>query len=149
MSINMNYAGFDLSILLQGATGAVNYISTESGEIGNFLQSFAENRWTPDRPSSTTPRTFNRGNEYWRGQASTMFLFKTDYIRLKTLQIGYSLPASLNQRIGFQNARIFLSGFNLLTYSPDYKDFDPEAASGNGTNYPLQRVVNAGISVTF
>jgi hypothetical protein len=78
-----------------------------------------------------------------------MFLFKTDYIRLKTLQIGYSLPASLNQRIGFQNARIFLSGFNLLTYSPDYKDFDPEAASGNGTNYPLQRVVNAGISVTF
>jgi hypothetical protein len=87
MGINLQYGGFDLSALFQGATGAVNYVSTESGEIGNFLESFAKNRWTPENPSSTTPRTFNRGNEYWRGQASTMFLHKTDYIRLKSLQL--------------------------------------------------------------
>jgi TonB-linked SusC/RagA family outer membrane protein len=149
MGINLQYGGFDLSALFQGATGAVNYVSTESGEIGNFLESFAKNRWTPENPSSTTPRTFNRGNEYWRGQASTMFLHKTDYIRLKSLQFGYSLPSTLSGRLGFQTARIFVSGFNLFTYSPDYRDFDPEGASGNGTNYPLQRVVNGGISVTF
>jgi hypothetical protein len=78
-----------------------------------------------------------------------MFLHKTDYIRLKSLQFGYSLPSTLSGRLGFQTARIFVSGFNLFTYSPDYRDFDPEGASGNGTNYPLQRVVNGGISVTF
>lgn len=149
MSINLQYGSFDLSVLFQGAAGAVNYISTTSGEIGNFLQSFAKNRWTPNRPSSTNPRTFNRTNEYWMSQRNTFWLKKTDYIRLKTLQFGYSLPANLNRKLGLQNARIFVSGYNLFTYSPDYKDFDPESASGGGTSYPLQRIVSGGVSVTF
>ncbi len=76
-------------------------------------------------------------------------------MRLKTLQFGYNLPANLNKRIGFQNARVFVSGYNLFVIAPDFKNFDPESAynggvaSVSGTNYPLQRMVNAGISVTF
>jgi len=149
VSLDLRYGQFDMSILLQGATGAVNYISTESGEIGDFLQSFASGRWTDANHSTTQPRTFNRGNEYWVNQGNTYWLHKTDYLRLKTLQVGYSLSHNVTQKLGIQAFRIYASGYNLLTYSPDYKDFDPEASAGSGQSYPLQRVISAGLSVTF
>ncbi|MEP7141522.1 MAG: TonB-dependent receptor [Ferruginibacter sp.] len=149
VNIYMQYKGFDLSILGQAATGAVNYISSESGEIGNYLESFAEGRWTPDNTTSNKPRTFNRGNEYWASNNNTYFLKKTDYLRLKNVQFGYTLPRRLIDKVGIQQFRIFLSGYNLLTYSPDYKDFDPEASAGNGQSYPLQRVLTAGLTLTF
>ncbi|MCC5931131.1 MAG: SusC/RagA family TonB-linked outer membrane protein [Cyclobacteriaceae bacterium] len=149
LNINMFYKGFDLAILFQGAAGAVQYVQTESGEIGNYLKSFYDQRWTADNPNATGPRTFNRDNEYWRNNWNTHFLHRTDYIRLKNLQFGYSLPARINDALGTQNFRIYISGFNLLTYSPDYKDFDPENASASGQGYPLQRVFNGGVTITF
>ena len=149
VNISMQYKGFDLSALFQAATGAVNYINTESGEIGNFLQSFADGRWTPENPNNQHPRTFNRGNEYWASNNNTYFLKKTDYLRLKNLQIGYSISQNINQKLGIQLLRFYVSGYNLLTYSPDYKDFDPEASAGSGQSYPLQRVVTAGLTLTF
>ena len=149
VSLELRYGQFDMSILLQAATGAVNYISTESGEIGDFLQSFADGRWTDNNHSSSRPRTFNRSNEYWVNQNNTYWLHKTDYLRLKNLQFGYSLPLNITHKLGIQAFRIYASGYNLLTYSPDYKDFDPEASAGSGQSYPLQRVVSAGLSVTF
>jgi TonB-linked SusC/RagA family outer membrane protein len=149
VSLELRYGQFDLSILLQAATGAVNYISTESGEIGDFLESFAAGRWTDANHSTTQPRTFNRSNEYWVNQNNTFWLHKTDYLRLKNLQLGYSLPHNITKKLGIQAFRVYASGYNLLTYSPDYKDFDPEASAGSGQSYPLQRVVTAGLSVTF
>jgi TonB-dependent starch-binding outer membrane protein SusC len=149
LNLNLQYKGFDLAILAQAATGAVNYISTESGEIGNFLQSFADGRWTTSNTSSSKPRTFNRGNEYWASNGNTYFLKKTDYVRLKNLQFGYTLPSKLTHKAGIQLLRIYVSGYNLLTYAPDYKDFDPEASAGSGQSYPLQRVVSAGLTLTF
>ena len=149
VNLYLQYKGFDLSVLAQAATGAVNYINTESGEIGNYLQSFADGRWTVNNTTSSKPRTFNRGNEYWVGNANTYFLKKTDYLRLKNLQFGYSLPKKLTDKVGIQVFRVFISGYNLLTYSPDYKDFDPEASAGNGQSYPLQRVLSAGLTLTF
>jgi hypothetical protein len=148
VTLDLQYAHFDLSVLVQGATGAVNYISTESGEIGDYLESFAEGRSTPDHITNK-PRVFNRSNEYWVNNANTYWLHKTDYLRLKNLQLGYSLPSGATQHIGIQNLRVYVSGYNLLTYSPDYKDFDPEASAGSGQSYPLQRVVSLGLSVTF
>jgi TonB-linked SusC/RagA family outer membrane protein len=149
LNINLQYKGFDLSLLVQGATGAENYINTESGEIGNFLESFAKNRWTPTNTGASGPRTFNRSNEYWVSRQNTHFLLKTDYVRLKTLQIGYTIPAKINTRIGIQNLRVYVSGYNLLTYTPEYKDFDPELTQGSGQGYPLQKVLSAGVSLTF
>jgi TonB-linked SusC/RagA family outer membrane protein len=157
ITIDLQYAGFDLSALFQGATGAVSYINTESGEIGNFLQSFADGRTTPDHVTDK-PRVFNRTNEYWVNNSNTYWLYNTDYFRLKNLQFGYSLPSSTTKKIGLQNLRVYLSGYNLFTISPDFKDFDPEANNSSSTSpttttsgqtYPLQRVVSIGLSVTF
>lgn len=145
----MNYKGFDLSVLFQGALGGVFYEGTESGDIGNFLNSFYEERWTPDNPSSEHPRTFNRGNEYWVNQGNTYWLHKTDYVRLKNIELGYTLPKSLTQRYLIQQLRLHVSAFNLLTIAPDMQDFDPENTRGDGQNYPLNKVLNVGLSVTF
>ncbi|WP_347157927.1 SusC/RagA family TonB-linked outer membrane protein [Pontibacter chitinilyticus] len=144
----VGYKGFDLSMLIQGAMGAVNYINTESGEIGNFLQSFYDERWTEANPTASGPRVFNRSNEYWVGQRNTYWLHKTDYIRLKNIELGYSLP-SFTQNWGIKQMRVYVNAYNFLTYSPDYKDFDPELSSGSGQGYPLQKIINGGISVTF
>jgi TonB-dependent starch-binding outer membrane protein SusC len=147
--LSMQYKGFDFSALIQAATGAVRYISTESGEIGNFLQSFAANRWTSQSPDASGPRTFNRGNEYWVGSGNTFWLLNTNYVRLKNIELGYNLPTSLLQRTGIQNLRIYINAYNLLTHSPGMKDFDPELGTGSGQGYPLQKIINGGISVTF
>jgi TonB-linked SusC/RagA family outer membrane protein len=148
ITAQLGYKGFDLSMLIQGAAGAVNYISTESGEIGNFLQSFHDNRWTEENPNASGPRVFNRSNEYWVGQRNTYWLRSTDYVRLKNIELGYSLP-EFTQKWGIQRMRVYVNAFNFLTYSPDYKDFDPELGAGSGQGYPLQKIVNGGLSVTF
>ena len=149
VNMSLQYKGFDFAALVQGATGGIQYISTESGEIGNFMNSFAENRWTPENPSASGPRTFNRGNEYWVGQGNTFWLRKTDYVRLKNIELGYKLPKTLISRLGLQNLRVYVNAYNVLTYSPDMKDFDPEMGAGNGQGYPLQKIVNGGLSVIF
>ncbi|MFL5740244.1 MAG: SusC/RagA family TonB-linked outer membrane protein [Flavisolibacter sp.] len=146
---SVQFHGFDLSLLIQGAAGAVRYINTESGEIGNFLQSFADNRWTDANPNASAPRTFNRSNEYWVNNSNTYWLMQTDYIRLKDAEIGYNIPAKVLRRAGMQNLRVYVNAFNLLTYSPHFKDFDPELGTGSGQGYPLQKIINFGGSLTF
>lgn len=149
LNFGLTYKGFDFTALFQGAAGAQVYIKPESGTIGNFLNTFYENRWTESNPSSTTPRTFDRGSPYWATQQNTYWLHNTDYVRLKNVELGYSLPAALLSRLHIQGVRIYMNAYNLLTYSPDMKDFDPEMPSGDGQEYPLQKIINTGISLTF
>lgn len=148
LNLTANYKNWDISTFWQGAAGAAVYTQTESGEIGNFRQSFAENRWTPENPSNNHPRTWNRSDEYWASNANTYFLRSTDYIRLKSVKVAYSLPAALTSRIGLSRAQFSLTGMNLLTFT-DLEDLDPEAASGAGQYYPQRRSVRAGLSITF
>jgi hypothetical protein len=158
-TIKLNYKGIDLSILFQGATGGVATIFSEAGLFGNYFQSFADDRWTPDNTSANGPRTFNRGNYYWAQSNNTYWLHKTDYVRLKTLQLGYNIPTKGLVKAGIRTLRVYLSGYNLITYCPDIKDFDPEiggsssptgaANSVTGYNYPLERVVMVGLTVGF
>ncbi|MEX0986407.1 MAG: TonB-dependent receptor [Bacteroidales bacterium] len=138
--------GFDMSFTLQGTTGAVVYINPESGEIGNYYNEFAVNRWTPDDPSSEYPRSWNRDNEYWRSQGNTYWLRETDYIRLKNFEIGYNLSNAVTQSLGIEGLRFYANGTNLLTLDK-VKLIDPELTSG--TAYPLQRIVNLGLTLTF
>ena len=146
ISANLYFKGLDVSILFQGATGAVAYINPESGEIGNYYNDYAVNRWRPDNPSSEYPRAWNRDEEYWRSQSNTFWLHETDYIRLKNFEIGYNLPARMVRNIGMDGIRFYANGVNLLTLSKE-KLIDPELI--RGTDYPLQRIVNLGLTLTF
>jgi hypothetical protein len=148
LNFNMQYKNFDLAILLQGAAGSQVYVSPECGEIGNFFKDFYDNRWTEADPVSDYPRTWNRDEEYWRANASTneVFLRKTDYIRAKNLEIGYNLPASINKKIGIDGLRIYLNGMNLITVDKA-KLIDPELEYA--TSYPLPKIINLGLTLTF
>ncbi|OFY64987.1 MAG: SusC/RagA family TonB-linked outer membrane protein [Bacteroidetes bacterium RBG_13_43_22] len=143
---NLSYKQFDLSMLFQGAAGAINYLGVESGDIGNFYQRFAENRWTPENTGATWPRAWNRDNEYWRNRGNTFWQFSTDYLRLKNMEVGYTLPKSVSSKLGIEQFRIYFSGLNLITLDK-IKLIDPELDSGQ--SYPLQRVVNLGLTLTF
>ncbi|MBS1920504.1 MAG: TonB-dependent receptor [Bacteroidetes bacterium] len=145
MSLNLRYKNIYVSMLFQGATGAVRYDSiTHSGAIGNFFQKDAIGRWTPDNIEATKPRTWNGSGAYWTAQANTYWLQNADYLRLKNIEIGYELPKKINKKMGIQSSTLFISGLNLLTFD-HLKDFDPETISN--ISYPLNKVINFGINV--
>jgi hypothetical protein len=86
---------------------------------------------------------------------NTYWVRSSDYIRLKNLQIGYSLPAKMIKKIGIDGLRIYASGLNLLTLT-SFKDFDPEAPNSdpnsiwvNSEVYPLNKNLSFGLTVTF
>lgn len=148
LSLNANYKGFDLAVLFQGATGAKQYIRTQSGDFGNYLMDFVEGRWTTENPSSEKPRSFNREDEYWMSQANTFWYRSTDYLRLKNLQLGYTLPAELVSRISLKSARFYVNAMNLVTWD-QFDVFDPETDNQDGTVYPQKQVYNVGVNLTF
>jgi TonB-linked SusC/RagA family outer membrane protein len=145
-TFTVGYKGFDLAVLFQGATGAVQYISPESGEIGNYYKVVADNRWTPENTGSSYARTWNRDEEYWRSQGNTYWLYNMNYLRLKNFELGYTLPSVVNKTLGIEGIRLYVNGINLLTMSKQ-KLIDPEVEQG--TSYPLQRIVTGGITLTF
>lgn len=150
-TIELRYKNFDLSMLFQGATGALLRIQTESGDIGNFLKYSNDHRWSIDHPSSVDPRLASRGDTYYTGGNygnNTYYLFSKDYIRLKNIELGYNLPTNLLSKYKISNLRVFANGLNVLTWQKS-KIFDPEATAGAGTYYPLSRVLNLGFSLTF
>jgi hypothetical protein len=148
INLGGQYKNFDLTILIQGAAGAKQYVSAgEMGNIGNYLLDMYENRWTIDNPSSEHPRIANRSDQYYSNN-NTYWLRSSDYIRLKNFELGYSLPEILTKKIGSSSARIYLSGVNVFTVDK-LKVFDPETASTTGQYYPQSRVMNMGLNIKF
>ncbi|MBB3186555.1 SusC/RagA family TonB-linked outer membrane protein [Microbacter margulisiae] len=149
------YKNFDLNVFIQGQAGAVRYVQPTGSTEFNYLQSTYDNRWTTNNPNSNYPRTFNRNNEYWMNSnnPSTFWLKKTDFIRLKSIELGYNIPKKYLDKTGINLLRLYLNAVNLFCYSPDMKDFDPEMVYQNdglvGEGYPLQRIVNIGCSINF
>ncbi|HVI45922.1 MAG TPA: TonB-dependent receptor [Chitinophaga sp.] len=142
------FKNFDLTMLWQGATGASQYLRTESGLIGNFPMAYVQDRWTETNINGSWPRAYDRDREYWVGRQNTFWFWNTNYMRLKTLDLGYSFPAKLCKRVGLQNLRVYVSGQNLITIDR-VKIFDPEAPSGSGQFYPQTKIYNVGLNVTF
>lgn len=151
ITLNLQYKNFDLSVLFQGATGALLPFGTESGDIGNYLKYSYDNRWSIENPSSVHPRLASRGDTYYTGGnfgSNTYFLFNKNYIRLKNVELGYNVPKDVLTKAGLSNLRIYVNGLNLVTWDK-YKIFDPETTSGSGQYYPQARVINTGVRLTF
>ena len=121
-----------------------------------------DNYWTQDNPNAYLPR-YAGYNSSLKSTPQTRYLQNVAYLRLKSLQIGYNLPKSFISKINMQNARVYLSGENLFSWSPLYKhtkDFDvasiygsdpdlTSGTSGDNYNYPVMRSISVGVSVTF
>ena len=148
VNINASYKNFDLAILFQGAAGAIAQVSLgESGNIGNYLLEFYENRWTIDNESTEYPRIANRSDQYY-SNGNDFWYRSSDYIRLKNFEIGYTVPQQFGERFGISNLRFYANGLNLVTWDK-LKVYDPESDNATGQYYPQARVINAGLSVTF
>ncbi len=151
-TIDLRYKGFDLSILFQGASGAALRIQTESGDIGNFLKTHHDKRWTIDNPSSEHPRLASRGDTYYTGGNygnNTYFLIDKDYLRLKNIELGYNFQPQMLNKVGISNFRVFLSGLNVFTIDSNDMPYDPESTVQSGVFYPQAKVFNGGITLTF
>ena len=145
--MDFQYQGFDLGLFFQGQTHAYNYDDVfarlGNAAFDNAMVERANNRWNVDNPDGTMPRA----DAYQPGN-TTFFLHDATFIRLKTLEIGYSLPNRIVSKIKLDNLRLYVSAFNLLTWAKEIKWSDPEV-SGNTLYYPQQRIINLGINMKF
>lgn len=153
LNLNLQYKGFDLSVLIQGATGGMQIVGiTESGDIGNFLEWSYQNRWSIENPSSVNPRLSNRGATYYtdgnNALNNTYWLRSNNYIRLKNVELGYTLPTTWVEKIGLNSVRVYANGLNLATLDK-IKIWDPESTNTSGQYYPQARVINMGIKAAF
>ncbi len=147
-NIALKYKNWDLMALFQSALGAEIYVQTWSGTVGNFLKDYYDKRWTPENPYAEGPRTYERENQYWISNRNTYFLRSGDYIRLKNLEIGYTISTDGLKKSGIQQIRLYTNGSNIFTLDK-LKVYDPEANSASLTSYPQRRYFNFGISATF
>lgn len=153
LSASVQYKNFDLSLLFQGQANAKVFMGSWSHvlstSLGNFPKWRSDDHWTPDRIHASMPRA---SYELWNNnsnETSTQWLLDSDFLRLKNLELGYTLPAAAAQKLGIGNLRFYVSGNNLLILFDHMKDagFDPETS--DYWWYPQQRVFNAGIDLTF
>lgn len=149
LNIRAGYSNIDINVLFQGSGYAAAYVVTESGEIGNFTKDYMDKRWHPNNIDGTGPRVNSSTADYWYNNDNTYFYYNSDFIRLKNMEIGYTMPQSFNAKIGVEKLRVFFSGYNLLTWSPGIKNFDPEMNQGRMQGYPVQKVINFGVNLSF
>ncbi len=149
LNIDLTYNNFYANVFFQGAAGAVVTHCTSSGLFGNFREEDVNGRWTEDNPNASKPRPWNNEDQYWYDYSgnNTYFNMDNDYIRLKTLEIGYNTPKNINDILKISGLKIFFNGSNLFTITK-MKDFDPEASSGT-SYYPLVKVYNFGVTLTL
>ncbi len=148
-SVGLKFKNFDFLALLQGVTNKDFYfIGNNAWEFqnnGGNVQQFHLNRWTPATAAVADYPRLSFGPNANNHTISTYWLRNGDYLRLKNVQLGYTLPSSLTKRVGLANLRLFASGFNLLTLTR-LKDLDPESLL---SNYPLYRSYNIGLTAKF
>ncbi|EHQ25905.1 SusC/RagA family TonB-linked outer membrane protein [Mucilaginibacter paludis] len=150
LTLTAAYNKFDLSVLFSGQAMVSQYVLPESGTVGNFYSSWADNRWSPSNPNGSYPRVSSRASSAVSGgqYPSTFWLNDASFVRLKNVQLGYTLPDNILSRIHIKGVRVYASGFNLFTITK-VKDYDPEGTNGSGQFYPQQRIINLGANVKF
>jgi TonB-linked SusC/RagA family outer membrane protein len=151
ISAGMAFAGFDVNVLFQGISKIDRYYK---GDLNFEFQNGKGNvnerhlgRWQPGSGQSATYPRLSVGSAQNNRVNSDFWLKDGSYLRLKTLEIGYTIPASLTEKLNISKFRIYTSGYNLFTW--DKIDFtDPESAT-NGMGYPITKYVTAGLNISF
>jgi len=149
-NVDLNYKGFDFSMLWQGQSGAKTYINptTRNGDI-NIPMWLYNGRWTPETAESATmPRAFYHRSETANTIPSDFWLKDASFLRLKSLELGYNIPKKIISNVAVSSAKIYVSGFNLLLFDKIH-DYDPEVVNDLGVFYPPTRVYNVGVHITF
>jgi TonB-linked SusC/RagA family outer membrane protein len=154
INLNLKYKGFDFTAMLSGQEGGKIYMG------GEAMYEFHDNgtvrehhlgRFNPDDPNSWATATYPRlslANKANNQRTSTYWAKSTALTRLKTVEFGYTLPDQLSKYVKMQKIRFYVNGYNLFTWQ-DTDLMDIEARSTHYVIYPIQRIINAGLNVTF
>ena len=154
LNLSADWRGFDLSVFFQGVAGneIYNMMRTrlEYNGTQTQLSSVMSDVWTAAKAEEGIFGSIPNPNGNSNNRAiSSRFIEKGDYLRLKNVQLGYTLPNSLAHRLGMTKCRVYVSGSNLLTFT-DYTGYDPEVQSGKDYgNYPQARTWMFGINLSF
>lgn len=151
LSFGGAYKGFDLNILFQGATRMKKLLTGRSmtffngGSHNNFKDLL--DYWTPENPDAAYPRPWEFSNPN-NSLGSSLYLRDASYIRLKSVDFGYTFPKRIAGKVGAELLRVYFSGANIFLFDK-MKMFDPEIENTDGAYYPQQRTLNFGINLTF
>ena len=159
ISNTINWKGFDFSLQLNYSLGAkifgnsLRYDEQLGGSLpDNFTKYVYDNRWQKPGDNAKVPAliAFDSGYE---NSASSRFLMNGDYLKIRSLSIGYTLPKSVIEKAYMSNVRIFVNAENLYTFTDkDYRGFDPAGIAADGLqwwNFPLPRSIAFGVTVGF
>ena len=155
LNLSADWKGFDMSLFFQGSYGNDIFDFSQRGDITAMNRpSWILDRWIGEGTSNRIPRmTSVNPNRNWR--SSDLYIKDGSYIRLKTMQFGYTIPEQITKRVSVQKLRLFVSAENLLTFT-GYDGFDPEIASGGYTTigidrgiYPQARTISLGANISF
>lgn len=158
LDISANYKNFDFSVFFQGAANYhANFTEEAQNPFFNNASSLAifADRWHREDPfdldsrwiKGKYPSTYAGGKDNNK-RLSDFWLQDASYIRLKNIQLGYTLPKSLLSKFNIETLRFYVSAFNILTLTK-LDIYDPEAPSGRGLYYPQQKSYNVGFNLTF
>lgn len=151
--LSAGYKNWDISFFFQGQGRSSFFIDPAAiapfNNYRNCVQYIADDHWSPNNPVSHPfwPRLTAQDNSNNYRSNSTWWMRNGRYLRLKNIEVGYTLPKSVLRKLGLTNLRFYFTGMNLLCFS-DFDLWDPEMG-GNGLNYPLQRVYNLGVQFDF
>lgn len=154
MNVSASYKGFDVSATINGQSGAQIFNAKKAVRFGieNWESSFLD-RWTGEGTSNSEPRIGNPGHNWFT--ASEWLLEDGSFLKIRNVQIGYTLPQSVAGPLGMQKLRLYANGTNLVTFT-DYSGYTPEI-SGNSVIsdsiddgiYPISRTITFGVDLTF
>jgi TonB-linked SusC/RagA family outer membrane protein len=158
-SFNMDfeYKGFDLSVFIQGVAKKDVFISSNyffgiadgTSFFQNSVFTSTRDRWTPTNADGYLPKFYMNGTNSRNLQTTTRYLQNAAYLRIKTVQLGYTFPTNWLARAKVQRFRIFASVENLATITKMWEGIDPEIAIGTAKIYPLQQNFAFGINLTL
>lgn len=152
-NISGEYKGFDLSLLFQGSSGANRMMYGEWIE-GPSYEAFTgihfRDRWTEENRNGNAemPR-LEAANNRNASTYNSFFLKKTNYLRLKNAQLGYTFSKGITDKLRITKLRLYVSGSNLLTFSSLYQGLDPEGKSDRINDFPPLKIVNFGVNIIF
>lgn len=152
-NLGLNWKNFDFSAMLYGSQGQKIYVNgwgAEPFRQGSLPTTDWRNRWTPSNPTNTMPKIYMAdGYAPVQGYPSTYFLKDASFLRMKNLQLGYTLPTRLTSKAAMKSFRLYFAADNVFTIS-DYPGLDPErAGDGLYVTYPQIRTFTFGATVQF
>jgi TonB-linked SusC/RagA family outer membrane protein len=159
LPVTLQYKNFDFSVLFQGAANCnimlkdaavFDFPNFDDDKIGR-VRAMHLNRWTPETSSTAKYPALHIGTHTNnKNPDNSLFMYDGQYVRLKNMEFGYSLPRNIIKVAGLSNVRVYAQAQNLFTWDKlGDVDVDPEIRNGGGDWYPVLKVFNFGVDVTF